>query len=228
MPETILIVDDEISQLRMAEFVVKDKLHYRTVTANSGQEAIQWIMSGKQPAPDLILLDLMMPKVDGLEVIRAVKAYRPQLPIIVFTQYGDHDNAMRAVQAGANDFLNKPVVLERMRLSIQNALAMQRMANYIETADRQGSVNMAISDAPTQRAFLDPQGRMKKLRTLEDEAIQFALDHADGCMTRAAKSLGIGRSTLYRKLGESSGNIHISRANHTTRPIIYASSSEHS
>lgn len=85
MPETILIVDDEISQLRMAEFVVKDKLRYQVVTASGGQEAINWVVSGKTPQPDLILLDLVMPKVGDLEVIRAVRALKPQIPIIVFT-----------------------------------------------------------------------------------------------------------------------------------------------
>ncbi|NBX03899.1 MAG: response regulator [Alphaproteobacteria bacterium] len=227
MPETILIVDDEISQLRMAEFVVRDKLHYRVRTASGGQEAIDIVLSGKTPQLDLILLDLVMPGVNGLDVIRAVKAFRPNLPIIVFTQYGDGDNAVRAVQAGANDFLNKPVVLERLRLSIQNLLAMQKMASYIEKSEKLvvGAATVAQAESA---GFLDAQGRMKKLETIEEEAIRFALEHADGCMTRAARSLGIGRSTLYRKLDSFNSRSQISRANHITRPMIVASSNKRS
>ena len=228
MTETILIVDDEISQLRMAEFAVKDKLHYRVLTASGGQEAINMVIGGRQPQPDLILLDLIMPKVSGFDVIRAVKAYRPEIPIIVFTQYGDHENASRAVQAGANDFLNKPVVLERLRLSIQNALAMQRMSSHIARIEKL-SASPVVVGMEERRGFLDAQGRMKKLRAIEEEAIRFALVHAEGCMTRAARNLGIGRSTLYRKLAEFGlGQNYNSLENQTTRPIIYVSSSDRS
>ena len=228
MPETILIVDDEISQLRMAEFAVKDKLHYRVVTASGGQEAINWVVGNKQPAPDLILLDLIMPKVSGFDVIRAVRAHKPNIPIIVFTQYGDHENASRAVQAGANDFLNKPVVLERLRLSIQNSLAMQRMSGYIERMEKLAASPVMVG-MEERKGFLDAQGRMKKLRAIEEEAIRFALVHAEGCMTRAARNLGIGRSTLYRKLGEfEQSSTYNSLESQTTRPIIYVSSGERS
>ena len=229
MPETILIVDDEISQLRMAEFVVKDKLHYQTVTASGGREAIEYITGGRQPQPDLLLLDLVMPKVNGLEVIRVVKATHPQLPIIVFTQYGDHENASRAVQMGANDFLNKPVVLERLRLSIRNTLAMQRMSSYIEQLEKTSGGNPVLVGAEGERSFLDGQGRLKKLKAIEEEAIRFALVHADSCMTRAARNLGIGRSTLYRKLDEFSiGEDQSSRENQTIRPMMYVTSSDRS
>jgi len=228
MTETILIVDDEPSQLRMAEFVIKDKLHYKTVTATSGQEAIDYVMSRRNVLPDLILLDLVMPKVGGLQVIRAIKACHPQLPIIVLTQYGDHESATTAVHAGANDFLNKPVSLERLGLSIRNAISMQRMSSYIEQIGHTPTVAKMPNPANVQSWCLDDGGHVKKLKKIEEEAIRFALEHNQWCMTRAARSLGIGRSTLYRKLSSMGLDTYISRANQTTRPIIYISSAERS
>ena len=77
-------------------------------------------------------------------------------------------------------------------------------------------------------SLLDGDGKMKTLKSVQEEAIRFALQYSGGCMTRAAKSLGIGRSTLYRKLSEFRIDHYISRANQTTRPMMAASSMEYS
>jgi DNA-binding NtrC family response regulator len=69
---------------------------------------------------------------------------------------------------------------------------------------------------------------MKKLRIIEEEAIRYALIHAEGCMTRAARNLGIGRSTLYRKINDYGIVVQSSRESQTTRPIIYASPTDNS
>lgn len=225
MPETILIVDDEPAQLKMAQTAIHDKLHYRAVTATGSQEAIAWVTTGRDPKPDLMLLDLMMPGVGGLEVIRTVKVCRPSLPVIVLTSYGDNQTAASAVQAGAQDYLDKPVCIERLGLSIRNAIAMQRMASTIEQFKR--SSPMLVSEGNTSWC-LDEQGRLKKLKRLEEEAIRFALQHTQWCMTRTARCLGIGRSTLYRKISDLGIEDHISRANHTARPMIYISSGKRS
>jgi DNA-binding NtrC family response regulator len=76
--------------------------------------------------------------------------------------------------------------------------------------------------------MLDEKGKMKTLRSVQEEAIRFALQHAGGCMTRAARNLGIGRSTLYRKVSQLDLDPYISRANQTTRPMISVSSLERS
>jgi DNA-binding NtrC family response regulator len=76
--------------------------------------------------------------------------------------------------------------------------------------------------------LLDMQGRMKKLKSIEEEVIRFALSYSNGCMTRAARSLGIGRSTLYRRVNELMMEGYIPRANQTTRPMMKVSSAERS
>ncbi len=86
-------------------------------------------------------------------------------------------------------------------------------------------VNYALSrvDAPN---FLDRKGQIKKLRSIEEEAIKFALKHSGGCMTKAARNLGIGRSTLYRKMDEFEAKSYMPRENQTTRPMMPASAGE--
>jgi DNA-binding NtrC family response regulator len=75
---------------------------------------------------------------------------------------------------------------------------------------------------------VDEQGRVRTLKSVQEEAIRFALQHTGGCMTRAARSLGIGRSTLYRKVSQLDEGCYISRANQTTRPMMKVSSIERS
>ena len=88
--------------------------------------------------------------------------------------------------------------MERLKVSIMNMLTLQRLSNHIYQMENPPKEQAPSLDHAAQWWFLDGQGRMKKLRALELEAIRFALRHADGCMTWAARNLGIGsRSTLY-------------------------------
>ena len=84
------------------------------------------------------------------------------------------------------------------------------------------------SNTANAAALLDERGKVRTLKSMEEEAIRFALQYTGGCMTRAAKSLGIGRSTLYRKLDEFKIENYISRANQTTRPMMKVSSMDRS
>jgi DNA-binding NtrC family response regulator len=82
-----------------------------------------------------------------------------------------------------------------------------------------------VGDPPRGMSLLvDERGEVKTLKSVEQEAIRFALDHAAGCMTRAARSLGIGRSTLYRKVSELQAAGYISRDSQTMRPMMSVSS----
>lgn len=242
MTDTILVVNDDAAQRHMAEFALGEKLKFNTISASSAQEAIDRALSNRMPMPDLMLLDMKMPGIDGVAVIRAVKAQRPDFPIIIITEYGDHESATHAVNAGANDFLTKPMSIDRLGLSIMNLLRLRQLHHVIARLEKQMVADgLSLPQLP-ERASLNPSlvdehGKVKKLRALEEDAIRFALRHCGGSMTRAARTLGIGRSTLYRKVSEMerSSNkprdgvgVYISRANQTTRPMIEVSSSERS
>lgn len=135
MCETVLLISDRPSQLQTTEYTLQHYLHYRTIAANRVQAAMDWLRSAKEPSPDIILLDLE--SVSGMGGIGQLKALRPNLPIIVMTDYGDKEHAVDAIKAGAIDFLSKPVPVERLMISIQNALRMQCMHLHIHRFERQ-------------------------------------------------------------------------------------------
>jgi two-component system response regulator AtoC len=126
-----------------------------------------------------------------------------------------------------------PGNIQQLSQVVRRAVA-QAQGEWLDVQDfaAQGraSGNAAFTSAEYPQ-LVDSNGRVKTLKSVQDEAIRYALNYCGGCMTRAAKTLGIGRSTLYRKLGEGqrrAPKAHISRANQTTRPIMTVSSTERS
>lgn len=235
MLTTILIVDSDSEQRKKTEFMISEKLKYYTLTAASGQEAANIALSGKHMV-DIMLLDMRNRQDDGLRIIHSIKLHRPDFPVIIFTEYGDHSYAAKAIQAGVSDYVVKPASIERLGLSLANALRICHLCRMIEKLERK----LALAGANTGRAFPFKQdlpllynndGNIKKLHVLEEDAIRFALNVCGGSMSKAARSLGIGRSTLYRKvaeIGHGGKSNYISRENQTTRPIIDISDIEHS
>jgi DNA-binding NtrC family response regulator len=144
--ETILIIDSNPDQLRMAEHAIGQKLRYQVIIAASAREAIDRVADGKQHQPDIILVDLTMPG-SGTDIIRALRSRLPSAPVIVLIPYGEEAQKVDgAVQSGACDVLTKPVTMGRLRLSIQNALKLQRMANYITRMERKQNGHIAFTD----------------------------------------------------------------------------------
>ncbi len=235
MLDTILIVDGDSVQSQVTKQAISEKLKYKTLAVASGNEAISLILSA-DCAVSLMLLDMRMPQADVLHVIKFIKLHKPDFPIIIMTEYGDTDCAAEAVRVGANDFLTKPVSIERLGLSISNALRIRYLCKMIEKLEGQlatdGVKNVPSSFNILNSSSLVSDGKVKKLRVLEEDAIRFALNACGGSMSKAARSLGIGRSTLYRKVGElerhSNSSNYISRENQTTRPMIVTSDMEHS
>ncbi len=208
MQETILIVGDKATRLRVVEQTVCHKLRYRAVTAESGPEAVEWMSSLRQPSPDLVLLEITSSGTDGLQVIRALRACPLQIPIIVLYRYGERGMAAsQAIHAGADGFLTTPVPLALLRVSIENALKLRRLTARVEQLQDgiffQSPLKLddhSATDGGPTLAMIDVRGRIKTLKRLEEEAIRFVLGRTGGSVTRTARSLGIGRSTLYRRL----------------------------
>ncbi len=112
---TILLVDDEQAILKV--FSIKLRISgYDVITALGGQEALDLVASAK---PDIMLLDVIMPGVDGFEVLQKLRSYS-QLPVIVFSARSD--NAVKALELGANDFLTKPFAPEELVNKIRSIL----------------------------------------------------------------------------------------------------------
>ncbi len=123
MKAKILVVDDEISILKSLRGVLQDE-GYRISVAASGEEALEEV---RRDAPDLVLLDVWMPGMDGLAVLSEIKKSLPLLPIIIISGHGTIETAVKATRMGAFDFVEKPLSLERILVSIKNALEFQRL-----------------------------------------------------------------------------------------------------
>jgi two-component system NtrC family sensor kinase len=126
--ETVLIIEDRRENIvHLANNVLKPK-GYRVITAMDGQRGLQRILSDR---PDLIILDLNMPKMDGLEVLATLQEQQVDIPVILTTFYGSEQVAQQALQLGAADYVVKPFSAGEMLDAVERALAqrVQRSAS---------------------------------------------------------------------------------------------------
>ena len=120
MAELILIVDDEPVQRRLLEATIQ-KFGYRTMTADGGTSAIEALTGKHASRITAIVLDVMMPDMDGIEVLEAMRKKGLKQPVIVQTAKGGVETAVNAMRAGAVDFVMKPAAPERLKVSLKNA-----------------------------------------------------------------------------------------------------------
>jgi DNA-binding NtrC family response regulator len=115
----ILVVDDEPKQAEIFQIALK-KDGYLVQTANSGEAAIRYL---KQEPVDIVITDLRMPNVDGLELFRWIKRNNPGTAVLFVTAYATVETAVDALKSGARDYLLKPVKLDELRLRVKNIVA---------------------------------------------------------------------------------------------------------
>ncbi len=121
--KTILIVDDEISIVESLTGIMTDE-GYAALTAASGEEAIEVV---ERERVDLVLMDVWMPGIDGIETLKRIKEIKPHLPVIMISGHGNIDTAVQATKMGAYDFIEKPPSYDKIVLSIKNALRLARV-----------------------------------------------------------------------------------------------------
>jgi two-component system response regulator AtoC len=120
---TLLVADDDpVARDLLAEVLSREG--YRVLTAGGGEECLAL---AAQNLLDLALVDLRMPDVDGLEVLRRLAALRPGVPVLILTAFGSVDTAIEAIRAGAYDYLSKPFRMEEIRLVVRRTLEAQRL-----------------------------------------------------------------------------------------------------
>lgn len=114
----VLIVDDEEGIRESLSGIFEDD-GYTVLTSNSGEDALKAI---KYHNPDLVLLDIWLPGIDGIQTLEEIKELKPDLPVIMISGHGNIDLAVKATRMGAYDFLEKPLSLERVLLAAKRAL----------------------------------------------------------------------------------------------------------
>ncbi|HAH10073.1 MAG TPA: sigma-54-dependent Fis family transcriptional regulator, partial [Alphaproteobacteria bacterium] len=131
MNPTLLVVDDDPSQRRLLQ-AMAERQGFRALTAEGGQQALDLLQGPQGEEVSLVLLDLVMPGIDGLTVLKTMRPTKPALPVIVLTAQGGIDTAVTAMRCGADDFLVKPASPERIQVSIQNALKIKALTGEIQ------------------------------------------------------------------------------------------------
>jgi two-component system nitrogen regulation response regulator NtrX len=127
--ETILIVDDEESIRKSLTGVLADE-GYEVVTASAGREALD-LLPEAQPA--LALLDIWMPEMDGIEALRRFRELRPEMPVVMITGHGDIETAVKTTKMGAYDFIQKPLSIDTVLLSVKHGLDEYRLRRENES-----------------------------------------------------------------------------------------------
>ncbi|HEY7453764.1 MAG TPA: response regulator [Thermoleophilaceae bacterium] len=161
-PARILVADDTPANVRMLEM----RLHhhgYEVVVARDGEEALAL---ARETRPDLILLDIMMPKVDGIEVCRRLKAdpSLPFMPIIMVTAMTDTKDVVAGFEAGGDDYLTKPVDQQALVARVRSMLRIKALHDTVhEQAEELARWNATLEErVARQLAELDRVGRLKR------------------------------------------------------------------
>lgn len=134
MKPAILVVDDDEVMRQTLSDVLKKK-GYAVSTADTGGQTISSI---KEQLFDLILLDIRLPDMDGLDVLKGIKEIESDIMVIVMTAYSDVQTAVTAMKSGAYDYIDKPFELEELKILIKKALETQNLKNEIRQLRRQG------------------------------------------------------------------------------------------
>ena len=123
MSDTICIVDDEPGILKTLSELLEDE-GYQVTSAKSGTDALDVI---RQDPPDLVFLDIWMPDLDGLEVLKRVRQQFPNMMVIVMSGHGSIETAVQATKLGAYDYLEKPLDSEKITILVRNALHQRKL-----------------------------------------------------------------------------------------------------
>jgi two-component system nitrogen regulation response regulator NtrX len=148
MYPSILIVDDEPYILQSLGGLLSDE-GYEVLTASNGYEALKIIDA---QSPDLVVLDIWMPGIDGIETLREIKKNHPFLPVVIITGHGNIETAVTAIKLGAFDMIEKPLSIEKVIVTINNALNFKRLEEENRYLRKKTIEKHAISgDSPASR-----------------------------------------------------------------------------
>ena len=215
----ILVVDDELGIRDLLSEILNDEGHHVDLAENAAQARALRNAS----RPDLVLLDIWMPDTDGVTLLKEWAATgQLDMPVIMMSGHATIDTAVEATRIGAQSFLEKPITLQKLLKSVEQALTRAALARHVAEASvqREAPQVRAVGDITVESAMtagqpqaapvnLGPQDQQsfeldKPLREARDEFekayFEFHLSKERGSMTRVAEKTGLERTHLYRKL----------------------------
>ncbi|HEY4407407.1 MAG TPA: sigma-54 dependent transcriptional regulator [Xanthobacteraceae bacterium] len=162
MSERVLIVDDDPVQRRLLEAMV-GRFGYDALIAEGGDAAIAFLTGQGGPPIDVVVLDLVMPDLDGLGVLARMREAGIALPVIVQTAHGGIDTVVSVMRAGATDFVVKPVSPERLQVSLRNALVASALQGELARIKHSRAGTLTFRDivtrSPRMQAVLYTAGK---------------------------------------------------------------------
>jgi putative two-component system response regulator len=158
----ILVVDDEDRNLRLMELLLTS-FGYDVITASNGEEALEKV---QDIPPDVILLDVMMPKLDGFGVAKRLKGEEETkiIPIVMVTALNEVEDRVKALEAGADDFLNKPVDKTELRARVQSLVKVKASNDYMRNYQKELEAEVAKRTTQLRQA-------LKRLKEVSLESI---------------------------------------------------------
>jgi two-component system nitrogen regulation response regulator NtrX len=150
--ELILVVDDEPRVRDSIRSILEDE-GYTIIEASDGQEGLSRVAADK---PDSVLLDIWMPDLDGIEVLRGIKQLDADLPVIIMSGHGTIETAVKAAKLGAYDFLEKPLSIDKLELVLRNALSQRALLEKNRALKGEGEIQSEfIGVSPSISAMLE-------------------------------------------------------------------------
>ena len=157
MTARVLVVDDILSNVKLLEAKLAAE-YFEVITAYNGEQALDRVTSD---LPDIVLLDVMMPGMDGFEVCRRIKAnaQTTHIPIVMVTALDQPSDRVTGLDAGADDFLTKPVDDVALFARVRNLVRLKQMTEELRMREETGQ-NMGLADASETMIEPDPTGRI--------------------------------------------------------------------
>ena len=155
MAASILIADDDPVQRRLVENMVQ-KCGYEAIVVDNGDAVMERLAGPDAATIDAIVLDLVMPGLDGMGVLSKMREAGLSIPVIVQTAHGGIDNVVSAMRAGAQDFVVKPVGMERLQVSLRNALNTQALKGELQRIRHSREGRLTFSDIVTRSEAMVP------------------------------------------------------------------------
>ena len=177
MAASILIADDDAVARRLVENMVQ-KCGYETIVVDSGDAAIAALTAPDAPAIDAVILDLVMPGLDGMGVLAKIREAGLSVPVIVQTAHGGIDNVISAMRAGAADFVVKPVGVERLQVSLRNALNASALKGELQRIRHSREGRLTFSDIITRSEAM--AGVMRAAQKAANSSIPVLIEGESG------------------------------------------------
>jgi DNA-binding NtrC family response regulator len=149
----VLVVDDDPVQCRLLEGMLQ-KLGYETLVRDNGDAALALLCASEGARIDCVILDLVMPNLDGLGVLARMRQAMIAAPVIVQTAHGGIDNVVSAMRAGAVDFVVKPAGVERLQVSLRNALTTSALEGELNRIKRSRAGTLGFKDIITKSSSM--------------------------------------------------------------------------